>query len=138
MSISYLIYSSRPFGFDTAALNAILLTARRNNARDGITGALIVRHDLYLQWLEGPKDALVALFRRITSDDRHLDIVQHDAGDAPTRAFAAWAMRDDPAASWMWSPAEVENDALRTATPGDIRAIFARLSADNRDLDDVA
>jgi len=137
MSISYLIYSSRPFGFDTAVLNAILLTARRNNERDGITGALIVRHDLYLQWLEGPEDALAALFRRITEDDRHIDIEQHDAGSSQTRAFAAWAMRDDPAASWLWSPAEIENGALRNAAPGEIRAVFARLAVDNRDLEDV-
>ena len=49
-----LIYSSRPFGFDEATLNGILMFARRNNPREAITGALICRHDLYLQLLEGP------------------------------------------------------------------------------------
>ena len=38
-----LIYSSRPFGYDDLALTGILSTARRNNLRDGITGALICR-----------------------------------------------------------------------------------------------
>jgi hypothetical protein len=55
-----LIYSSKPFGFDEAALNQILIIARRNNPRDSITGALICRLDLYLQLLEGPQAAVEA------------------------------------------------------------------------------
>ena len=41
MSLFRALYTSRPFGFDTGILNGILLDARRANARDGITGALI-------------------------------------------------------------------------------------------------
>lgn len=47
-----LIYRSQPFGFDRAMLAGILMGARRNNTRDDITGALIVRHDMYLQLIE--------------------------------------------------------------------------------------
>jgi hypothetical protein len=36
MDLFRIIYSSRPFGFDTAILNAILVDARRLNARDGM------------------------------------------------------------------------------------------------------
>jgi hypothetical protein len=35
-----LIYASRPFGYDELTLVGILASARRNNERDGITGAL--------------------------------------------------------------------------------------------------
>ena len=59
-----LIYSSKPFGFDEATLSEILLTARRNNERDGITGALICRRDLYLQLLEGPQAAVEARYQQ--------------------------------------------------------------------------
>ena len=127
--LRYLIYASRPFGFDTAALNGILLSARRNNVRNGITGALIVRHDLYLQWLEGPGDALDRLFDLIRDDDRHLDVELLDDGASEVRSFGDWAMRDDPAESWMWSEREVAAGAVRAARSGDIRAVFARLAA---------
>ena len=41
MDLFRAIYTSRPFGFDEAILSGILMDARRANARDGITGALI-------------------------------------------------------------------------------------------------
>ena len=53
-----LIYSSQPFGFDEAMLAGILSGARYNNVRDGITGALICRQDIYLQLIEGPAAAI--------------------------------------------------------------------------------
>ena len=46
MSVFRAIYTSRPFGFDTAILHGILSDARRANLRDGITGALICRGDI--------------------------------------------------------------------------------------------
>jgi len=127
--LRFLIYTSRPFGFDSAILNGILSAARRNNARSGITGALIVRHDLYLQWLEGPGDVLATLFERICADDRHLDVDRLDCGDIEQRSFGDWAMRDDPAQSWLWNEQQVAAGAVRSARPCELRAVFARLAA---------
>jgi hypothetical protein len=70
MDLIRVIYSSRPFGFDQAVLNGILVHARRSNALNGITGALICRADLYLQLLEGPPDAVGSCYGRIVKDDR--------------------------------------------------------------------
>jgi len=123
-----LIYSSRPFGFDDASLNGILLTARRNNARDGITGALICRHDLYLQLLEGPQEAVEARYGGIARDNRHLEVVKRMSRQVTDRMFPNWAMRDDPARSWMWTAEEVAQGALDRATPADFITIFKRLA----------
>ena len=128
MPLTQLIYHSQPFGFDDAMLGGILVQARRNNARDGLTGALIVRADIYLQLLEGPEPAVMATFARIRADDRHLAVRQVSAASVMTRLFPAWTMRDDPARSWMWSAAEVEAGALTAATPGAVRAVFERLA----------
>ncbi len=125
-----LIYSSRPFGFDDAMLNGILLIARRNNPLDAITGALICRHDLYLQLLEGPKDAVEARYRRIVSDNRHVEVVKRVSRPVSERMFPNWAMRDDPARSWMWTAQEVQKGALDRATPADFVAVFSRLAAE--------
>jgi len=127
MQTNYLIYSSRPFGFDASTLNSILVVARRNNVRDGITGALIVRADLYLQWLEGPAAALAALFARICADDRHLEITKLDSGTLAERRFDAWAMRDDPARSWLWDAAAVANGAVAAAPVSEIHNVFDRM-----------
>ena len=125
-----LIYSSRPFGFDEAALNGILIISRRNNPRDEITGALICRHDLYLQLLEGPQAAVEARYDTIARDNRHLEVVKRVSRQVSERLFPKWAMRDDPARSWMWTATEIKNGALDRAIPSEFRAVFARLASE--------
>lgn len=130
MTLHRMIYASRPFGFDAAVLGGIMVGARRNNARDGITGALICRADLYLQLLEGPAAAIDALFGRIAGDDRHLDVEPLVSGPVAARLFPAWDMLDDPARSWLWSPREVADGAVAAASPDVIVGVFARLAAE--------
>jgi Sensors of blue-light using FAD len=127
MSLMQLIYASTPFGFDNPTLNNILSVARRNNLRDGITGSLICRADLYLQMLEGPRAAVTSRFHRILSDDRHMDVVLIASGDIKSRLFPDWHMRDDPARSWMWTQEQVSGGAIDAASEEDVRAVFARL-----------
>ena len=129
MSLVQLIYASRPFGFDQAMLNGILSQSRRCNTRDGITGALICRADVYMQLLEGSADALDATYARILRDDRHLEIRRISYQTVTDRLFPTWAMRDDPARSWMWSQAEVASGAIDRATHPQAIKIFERLAA---------
>lgn len=129
-SLTQLIYTSRPFGFDAPALDDILVAARRNNGRKGITGALICRADLYMQLLEGPREAVTATFGRILRDDRHVEVALVSTTDAPARLFPDWSMRDDPPRSWMWSQAEVRAGAARTASAEAVRTIFERLATE--------
>jgi Sensors of blue-light using FAD len=129
MPLTQLIYASRPFGFDDLALTGILASARRNNVRDAITGSLICREDLFIQLLEGPEDLVNALFARIARDDRHTELNKLFAGMADARLFPDWAMRHDPAESWMWTREEVTAGAVGKASASDVRAIFNRLAA---------
>ncbi len=127
MPLVQLTYASRPFGFDEAVLGTILLDARRCNTRDGITGALIVRHDLFLQLLEGPAEAVDAAYQRISRDDRHIEVRQLTRREVDKRLFPDWAMRHDPARSWMWSMDAVADGAIQRASEAEILGIFERL-----------
>lgn len=127
MSLMQLIYASTPFGFDNPTLNNILSVARRNNLKNGITGALICRADFYLQMLEGPRTAVTKTFHHILQDDRHLDVVLISCGDIQTRLFPDWHMRDDPARSWMWTQDQIAGGALEAASANDVQAVFTRL-----------
>ncbi|MGQ0564687.1 MAG: BLUF domain-containing protein [Gemmobacter sp.] len=130
MSLLQLTYISRPFGYDGSVLQGILMDARRCNARDGITGALICRDDLFLQMLEGPEAKVRATFGRIVQDDRHVEVrrLTHRAIPEDGRLFAAWAMRDDPARSWVWSRDEVHAGVPEKATEDEVVGIFRRLA----------
>ena len=131
MTIYQLIYMSEPFGFDDGILNGILSISRRNNTRDGITGALVCRRDIYLQLLEGPSDAVETAFARIMGDDRHLALKRLWSGEVRARLFPDWAMRDDPALSWLWSEAEVGAGAVQAATADEVRGVFERVARES-------
>ena len=126
--LTQLIYASRPFGFHGNTLDDILVSARRNNRRHGITGALVCRADLFLQMLEGPREKITAIFGRILRDDRHVETALIWCGDAEARLFPAWDMLDNPPRSWMWSREEVHAGARTTATAEQAWAIFARVA----------
>ena len=128
MSLTQLVYASHPFGFDEAMLNGILLDARRCNERDGITGALIARGDLYLQLLEGPTEKVLATYHRIIVDDRHVQVKLMVQRQVEARMFPGWAMRDDPAKSWIWSIDAVKNGAVERATDEEVLVFFTRLA----------
>ncbi len=109
-------------------MSGILLDARRCNARDGITGALICRHDIFLQLLEGPEDAVQNTFDRIAHDDRHLEMVRRVLRHVPDRMFGEWSMLHDPAKSWIWSSEQIATGLLDTASEADFLDVFASLA----------
>lgn len=127
MALFRAVYSSRPFGFDQGILNGILVDARRVNERDGISGALICRADIYLQWLEGPEATVRAALDRIRRDDRHTEVIVHVAEPAKARVFGEWSMLHDPAATWIWPQEDVSAGAVERATPEEVTAFFLRL-----------
>ncbi len=129
MSLIQIIYVSQPFGFDEATLNSILMDARRKNLQADVTGALICRADAYLQLIEGPEAAIKDTYARITHDDRHINVKLLYSEAVKDRLFPGWAMRDDPARSWMWTQAQVAAGAIAKATRLEHLAVFERLRA---------
>jgi Sensors of blue-light using FAD len=129
MSLVQLIYASQPFGYDSVGLYNILSVSRSLNERDGLTGALICRADVYLQLLEGPQDKIDATYARIFKDDRHLDAQILLTAPIKQRLFPQWAMHHDPANSLMWTQDEVDKGALHTASPDALHTVFKRILA---------
>jgi hypothetical protein len=127
MGLFRAIYTSQPFGFEEGTLNQILMTARRFNARDDVTGALICRADIYLQWLEGPEEQVKSTLERISRDDRHNEMKVQVSGVVSERMFGDWAMLHDPAVSWIWTQAEIADGAVARATPEKMFAFFMPL-----------
>ena len=100
------------------------MQARENNARNGITGALICRDDLFLQLLEGPRDLVTSTFSRILRDERHVDVINLLSSEIHRRLFPEWSMRHDPAQSCMWTPEEVATGAIGRAPDQEILGNF--------------
>jgi hypothetical protein len=97
MSDYCLLYSSTPADL-WQDVDAILLTAIRHNATVDVTGLLVASPGRYVQWLEGPRAAVLALYERIRLDPRHHDVALVAAGPLDVvagraqRRFREWSM----------------------------------------------
>ena len=93
-SLHNIVYCSRAVhGVDKEALEKIIATARHHNPRFGITGLLVFGSGVFFQWLEGPKDNVTSLFKMISADARHSDVVLLTQEDEfRERLFPNWDM----------------------------------------------
>jgi Sensors of blue-light using FAD len=109
-----LLYASRAAkAVDQEELGAILRQAKANNHKQGITGALCLCRNggVFMQVLEGSREAVNRLYNRIITDPRHTDVVLLGYEEIPERRFASWTMgqvnmsRLNPALVLKYSPA---------------------------------
>lgn len=128
MQLHQLVYCSRPFGFDGTMLDNILVSARHRNAAEGITGALVCRNDIFLQWLEGHAGKVENLFARIARDDRHVEIQVLIRRPSETRLFEKWSMLHDPYPTKLWTPQEVHDGAALRASEQEVQDIFVAVA----------
>jgi hypothetical protein len=73
-------------------IHQILKSSRRNNARVGVTGALLFNSGCFAQVLEGSSSAVSETFERIQWDERHSDVLVLEYGPVAARAFPDWSM----------------------------------------------
>ena len=68
----HLVYHSKASaGLTQDDLSKILVTARRENLKNGISGFLVYRDDYFFQLLEGREDKVLETLARIEKDIRH-------------------------------------------------------------------
>ena len=73
-------------------LGEIVATSQRRNAADGLTGALLQAHGVFLQVLEGSLAAIETTFERICCDLRHRRVELIELVPIERRLFAEWSM----------------------------------------------
>jgi hypothetical protein len=90
-----LMYASRAADSVNAdELAAILKKSKENNAAVGVTGVLCYcfNADIFLQVLEGAREAVSALYNRIAQDARHREVVLLHYEEIGERHFSSWSM----------------------------------------------
>lgn len=73
-------------------IDSILAAARCNNARLGVTGALVFNRGVFAQVLEGAARSVEAVFEKIQRDQRHHDIQVLQYKPSDERLFESWSM----------------------------------------------
>ena len=77
---------------DTSALQRILDVSHAKNTERKITGMLCYDPSYFLQCLEGPREAVNALFADIIRDARHKRVTLLEYTSIAEREFGAWSM----------------------------------------------
>ena len=85
-------FSSSVRQFEEEDLLTILEQSRHNNSRTGITGVMLYVRGSIIQVLEGEKEAVETLYKRIEQDQRHTDVVRVLSRNISQRLFADWLM----------------------------------------------
>jgi Sensors of blue-light using FAD len=73
-------------------IEEILATSRAHNPALGITGILCYGAGIFLQAIEGGRDAVSELYNHICKDTRHKDVVLLDFEEISERRFGGWTM----------------------------------------------
>jgi hypothetical protein len=88
-----LLYASRAAAPLTAtAMDLLMEQSRENNPRHGVTGLLCFSGDIFIQVLEGGRDAICELFNTIARDTRHHTVRILTYEEIAERRFGAWTM----------------------------------------------
>lgn len=89
----YLIYVSYGQIDDSdTSIVELLKTSRRNNSEKNITGLLLFANNRFIQILEGTKEEVTRLFKKIENDPRHKDPLVLLEGTLSSRNFDQWDM----------------------------------------------
>ena len=103
---------------ETVQMAQLLDTARTLNKMDHITGVLMVHDGIYVQWLEGPKEAVLELWGRLQRDPRHHCVVKLlEHGEVEERSCPQWSMREVSRDELLAIVNEAEAESARTASP---------------------
>ena len=87
-----LLFASRAVDASPAAIESILASARRHNPQSGITGILLHGSGVFLQGMEGGRQAVSDLYGTIQRDARHQDVVLLHYEEILERRFGGWTM----------------------------------------------
>jgi hypothetical protein len=87
------LYASRAVvAFTPEILDSILAQSRKNNPRLGITGMLCMSDDIFIQVLEGSRNAVCELYNTIVRDSRHTNVQILVYEEITERHFGHWTM----------------------------------------------
>lgn len=87
-----LLYASRCDAVTPQMIDSILAQSRTHNPGLGITGVLCHGGNVFMQVLEGGRDAVNALYNTIVRDERHHQVMVLHYEEITERHFSGWTM----------------------------------------------
>ena len=87
-----LLYASRATDASQPVIDRIIAAARQHNHQLGVTGILVYGGGIFMQAIEGGRQAVSDLYGAIQRDPRHQDVVLLHYEEILERRFGGWTM----------------------------------------------
>lgn len=93
MDMFAVVYASRATKeISPVEIDRLLVSARTNNARLGVSGVLLYGRKQFFQYFEGTREGIDEVYERVRQSSLHTDIVELENTPITQRLFNRWFM----------------------------------------------
>ena len=109
-------------------MKGIIASSKKNNPEVDVTGCLLSGNNSFLQLLEGPAGYIDTLYLKISSDNRHENVITLRDEKIDERLFISWSMKLAPFENMEWSNEDFNSGNFLKITGEEALNVFVRLS----------
>ena len=122
------VYVSEKTDVSDTTLRDIIASSKKNNPEEDVTGCLVSGSNSFLQLLEGPADFVDTLYSKISTDNRHGNVVTLCDEKIDERLFLSWSMKLAPFENMVWSNEDFNSGNFLNITSEEALNVFVRLN----------
>ena len=122
------VYVSEKTDVSDTTLRDIIASSKKNNPEEDVTGCLLSGSNSFLQLLEGPADFVDTLYSKISTDNRHGNVVTLCDEKIDERLFLSWSMKLAPFENMEWSNEDFNSGNFLNITSEEALNVFVRLN----------
>ena len=122
------VYVSEKTDVSDTTLKDIIASSKKNNPEEDVTGCLLSGSNSFLQLLEGPADFIDTLYSKISTDNRHENVITLCDEKIDERLFLSWSMKLAPFENIEWSSEDFNSGNFLNITSEEAINVFVRLN----------
>ena len=122
------VYVSKKTDVSDTTLKDIIASSKKNNPEEDVTGCLLSGSNSFLQLLEGPSNFTDRLYSKISTDNRHENVITLCEEKIDERLFLSWSMKLAPFENMEWSNKDFNSGNFLNITSEEALNVFVRLN----------
>ena len=132
LQLKRVVFVSEKTDVSDTTLKDIIASSKKNNPEEDVTGCLLSGSNTFLQLLEGPEDFIDRLYSKISTDNRHENVITLCDEKIDERLFLSWSMKLAPFENMEWSNKDFNSGNFLNITSEEALNVFVRLNEHTR------
>ena len=132
LQLKRVVYVSKKTDVSDTTLKDIIASSKKNNPEEDVTGCLLSGSNSFLQLLEGPSNFTDRLYSKISTDNRHENVITLCDEKIDERLFLSWSMKLAPFENMEWSNKDFNSGNFLNITSEEALNVFVRLNEHTR------